>query len=60
VLDARSGTVLRTTPLSTSPRTVAVDTRRSRALAVNGDGHSVSVLDVLNGAVVHTIGIGVN
>jgi DNA-binding beta-propeller fold protein YncE len=39
---------------------VAVDARRGRALVTNGDGHSVSVLDVRSGALLQTIGVSVN
>jgi YVTN family beta-propeller protein len=39
---------------------VAVDASRGQALVVNSEGHSVSVLDVRSGAVLHTIAVGVH
>src|ERR687885_94397 len=46
VLDARSGTVLRTVTVGYGPRALALDARRGRAFVANRYDGTVSVLDV--------------
>ena len=55
VLDTRTGTVLRTVPVGSEPRAIAVDIRRGHAFVTNHYGDTVSVLDVATGAVLRTV-----
>jgi YVTN family beta-propeller protein len=55
VLDARSGTVLRTVTVGYGPGALALDARRGRAFVANRYDGTVSVVDVATGAVLRTV-----
>jgi YVTN family beta-propeller protein len=55
VLDARSGTVLRTVTVGYGPGALALDARLGRAFVANRYDGTVSVLDVATGAVLRTV-----
>jgi YVTN family beta-propeller protein len=57
VLDARSGTVLRTVTVGYGPGAIALDARRGRAFVTNRYDGTVSVLDVAAGAVLRTVAV---
>ena len=58
ILEARSGTVLRTVPVGRGPVSLAVDTRTQRLFVVNEAGGSVSVLDARTGRRYRSVRVG--
>lgn len=60
MLDARTGTVLRTVAVGILPLAVAVDERRGRVFVANSGSNTVSVLDARTGRVVRTVHVGRN
>jgi YVTN family beta-propeller protein len=60
LLDARSGTVLRTVRVGKGAVAVAVDAHRGYAVITNSYDGTVSVLNARTGAVVHTVAVGRN
>lgn len=59
VLDARSGALLRTSPLRLQPFQLAVDERAGRVLVMNYSGKSVILLDARDGTVLAERRLGV-
>jgi YVTN family beta-propeller protein len=55
VLDAATGTVVRTDSPGVHPVAVAIDSQRGRAFVANNGSGSVSILDAATGAVLKTI-----
>jgi YVTN family beta-propeller protein len=61
MLDARSGTVLRTIPVVTDPIALAVDERRQRVVVLSGNhvgAATLSLLDARSGGVLRTLAVG--
>lgn len=56
-LDARTGAVLRQTPVGRYAHTVAVDERVGRVFTANINDSTVSVLDLASGRVLRTVGV---
>ena len=63
VLDARSGTLIRTVALSDSPGPLVVDERAGRVVVLTGSWpgtiNHVSILDARTGALLRTLPVGV-
>jgi DNA-binding beta-propeller fold protein YncE len=57
VLDARSGSLLRTVDLDLSPETAIVATRTDRVFVLNDESNLVSVLDAARGTVLRTLSV---
>src|SRR5439155_5099617 len=58
LLDARSGTVLRSVVVGAGEHAIALDERAADAVVSNSNDGTVSVLDARTGAVVHTVAVG--
>ncbi len=58
MFDARTGTMLRTTPVGKIAKAIAVDQSSSRVFVVNAADGSVSVLDARSGRLLRSIVVG--
>jgi len=58
VLDATTGVLLRTVPLTGNPGAVAIDTRSGHVFVGGVTGQSVTVLDATSGALLRTYPVG--